>query len=58
MPQPTPLVTTTTPTPPPTEPAEDSPPGDALLAELGLLTLMRTDAMALRLLLVEAGLVG
>jgi hypothetical protein len=48
----------TTPTPPPTEPAESSDPGDALLAELGLLTLMRTDAMALRLLLVEAGLVG
>jgi len=42
-------------TPPPTAPPE---PGEGLLAELGLLGLMRTDVMRLRLLMVEARLVG
>jgi hypothetical protein len=45
----------TIPTPPPTEPAD---PGDALLAELELLQLWRTDAGRLGLLMIEAGLVG
>lgn len=47
---------TTIPTPPPTEPAELDDGAAALLAELGLLVLCRRDRMALRLLMVQAGL--